>query len=179
MLQIRKRIIWALLYSHAVLHLSKRSHDIHSVCLACCLLNRWILWHISTDLLLSYPVGATHIYFHKDVVFLILISLKFVVSMDPQAYHLIPNRELSLCLLIVLCEGLQLLYCVRLQHCSQEFDVLFRVLMPRLPLSVLQPLRPRLANTHVDPGIIWQRRKCLIQCRMHLCWCTLKEFSAT
>lgn len=49
----KMQTIWALLYSHAVLHLPQRTHDIYSVCFTCCLLNRWILWEISTYLLLS------------------------------------------------------------------------------------------------------------------------------
>ena len=58
--------------------------------------------------------------------------------MDLQAYLLIPNRELSLRLLVVLCKGLQLFHWLGLQHCSQELDVLFRVLVARLSLSVPQ-----------------------------------------
>ena len=37
----------AVLYSHAVLHLSKRPHNIDITCLARCLPNCWILYEIS------------------------------------------------------------------------------------------------------------------------------------
>ena len=51
--------------------------------------------------------------------------------------------------------------------------------MPRLSWSVSRSLQPPLADTHVDFGVIWQRRQRLIQRRMHLCRSTLKESSAT
>ena len=70
----------ALLYSHAILHLPKCPHDIDSVCFASCLLNCWILWNISIVLLPLCLKAFTHIYSHKDIIFLSPISLRSVGS---------------------------------------------------------------------------------------------------
>ena len=45
---------------------------------------------------------------------------------------LIPNGELALGFLVVLRKGLQVLDCLVLQHCREEFNVLFSVLVAGL-----------------------------------------------
>lgn len=70
----------------------------------------------------------------------ILVSL-FTRNVEHRTdrYLLVANRKLPLCLLIVLRKRLQLLYRFCLQHRNEKLNVLFRVLMAGLFLSVSYP----------------------------------------
>lgn len=93
-------------------------------------------------------------------------------------YLLITNCKLSLCLLIVLSEFLQVFNWFALRDRNGKRDVGFGVLMSRLRIVSLDYSRYAI-KTYIDYRIIWDRNKGLVQCSIHLLCCTFEKSSAS
>lgn len=90
------------------------------------------------------------------------VSSSLIGSEQITAYLLIPNRKLSLCLLVLLRKVLQLLHRLILQHRRGKLDIALCILVTGEHLCIIR-----------------QRRERLIQRRVHFLRVTLKELSAT
>jgi hypothetical protein len=76
---------------------------------------------------------VTYIYAHEYVVLLGLVSYGLKLERNERAYLFIPNSKFALSLLVVLSEGLELLYWFTLQYRNGKLDIGFCVLVAGLP----------------------------------------------
>ena len=90
----------------------------------------------------------------------------FLLGLCRYKYLLISDSELSLCLLVVLSETLELFDRIALEDCDEELDILLRVLMTRLIVIISLPLPYNISDYSRKP---WYHQAAQLASRSTLC----------